>query len=220
MLPGLSGVGGFFNTGIQFVNYASTRDNISNEITATLPTGITSGDLLVAVMTVSDSGTATAETWTTFSPVGWTERRDQNAAPNIRVATKIAGSGETNPVFVPSGTGQIACTILAFRNAAYDTIGTTATSTLNGTITYNDITSAGGFVLAAIASGNDSDANLHVFGAPSGYNAIPMRDSSWGAVQVFYRRVNAGATSGLSSTISGQTGSANNAGVLIGVMEA
>lgn len=200
-----------------YAGFSSTID-IASAITATLPAGVVAGTLLIATMNIADFTAPGAKTWT--GGTGWTELLDQNARPNLRVAYKVAGSGEANPTFTHTGTDgdSYACvSIWAFNRAAYDTIGTIATSTDNGTISYNSITSAGGIVIAVIASGEDTATPT--YGTPSGFTAQAQVNYGRAHQRGYYKAFAAGSVSGLSSTISGFSGSYNS-GVLIGVKAA
>jgi hypothetical protein len=219
-LPGIAGLGGFFTNGLQLVNATSNSTNLQEYITALLPAGVASGDFMIAIMNVTDSPSA-ARTWT--GDTGWTERIDQNARPNLRIATKTAGSSESNPTFTTNGTVggcALSCAIIVFRRAQYDTIGTIATSSTNGTLTYNDITSARGIVLAALCSENGDSDDDPAVGVPSGFSLVVSSGNGRASIRVYSKTMDAGATSGLSSTISGQTATGYNGGILIGVKEA
>jgi hypothetical protein len=219
-LPGIAGLGGFFAGGLQLVNARTSKVNLQDYITALLPSGVASGDFMIAIMNVTDDPSA-ARTWT--GDTGWTELIDQNARPNLRIATKTAGSSESNPTFTTNATGtfiDLSCAIIVFRRAQYDTIGTIATSSTNGTLTYNDITSARGIVLAAFCSENGDGNDDPTVGVPSGFSLVVSSGDGKASIRVYSKTMDAGATSGLSSTISGQTATGYNGGILIGVKEA
>lgn len=90
------------------------------------PTGTTTGDVMLAVMGAS-GGTPT---WT--GDTSWTEIADPGTvASGIRIAYKVAGASEgASYTFTCSTSAQtLSGVILTYRGAAYDTIGSLASST-------------------------------------------------------------------------------------------
>lgn len=105
------------------ISQASTQ-NTSNSTSLVInkPSGTREGDLLVAFMNAP-----AAITWT--GDTGWTEVADQGASPATRVAYKVAGASEgASYTFTLSSTSTGSGTIVAYRNAAYDAIGTIASA--------------------------------------------------------------------------------------------
>lgn len=105
-----------------FINSATTQNGAtSTSLVINKPTNTQSGDLMIAFMS-SDS---TATTWT--GDTGWTEVADQNAAPNLRVAYKVAGGSEpASYTFTAAASRVLAGSILTYRGASYDAIGAIA----------------------------------------------------------------------------------------------
>jgi hypothetical protein len=201
--------------GVAFVGYHGTSGGGSSGLAVSLPAGVQQNDLLIGMVAAYDNSGGGGLTWT--GDTGWNEVLDENAVPNLRVAWKIAGASEPTPTFTNTGspvTTYNTGAVWAFRNAAYDTIGTIATSVANGTVSYNSVTLAGGTAIAVIASGKDT--NTPTYGTPSGFTAQSQLQQTWSYLQSYYKEGVAGSLSGLSSTVSGQI-SALNAGVIIGV---
>lgn len=109
----------------EFVASASTQ-NASSGTTLTInkPTGTVDGDLMVAVMSRASGNTD----WT--SDTGWTEVADQSSNPDLSVAYKVAGPSEPSTYTFTSLTAStFSGSILTYRYAAYDTIGSFTTGT-------------------------------------------------------------------------------------------
>jgi hypothetical protein len=104
----------------EFVASASTQNaSTGTALTINKPTGTVEGDLMVAVMCAS-GGNAT---WTGAS--AWVETADYTQRPDLRIAYKIAGASEPSSyTFTVSSSLTNSGTILTYRYAAYDTIGT------------------------------------------------------------------------------------------------
>jgi hypothetical protein len=109
-----------------FVASASTQNGSSaTTLTINKPTGTVEGDLMVAVMATDGSITG----WS--GDLDWVELADQGSStPSLRVAYKVAGPAEpSNYTFTASSGKILSGTILTYRYAAYDTIGSFTTGT-------------------------------------------------------------------------------------------
>ena len=174
-----------------------------------IPVGVLSGHLLVAVMCSSVNSN---QTW--GGDTGWTERLDQNAPANIRVATLIAGSAEPSSyTFTISAGGNLQGFILAFANASYDNVGVCGTSTLSnpvnaGSTTFSVSGLLLGFFAQTVASGT--------FSAPTGMNlVIADTNLTSPSATVFIENGVSGATGIRTSTSSA---SGNSSACLIGLV--
>lgn len=109
-----------------FVVSVASKENSSNSSSLVIskPTGTREGDLMLALM-----NSESAITWT--GDTGWTEVADQGVAPSTRVAYKVAGASEgASYTFTSSSsTNILSGTIVTYRNAAYDAIGTIQSGT-------------------------------------------------------------------------------------------
>jgi len=105
------------------ISQASTqRTTSASTLTINKPTGTLEGDLMVAVVNNSSNCSWTGDT-------GWTEVADQGSSPSTRIAYKVAGASEgASYVFTSSANGTSSGTIVTYRNAAYDAVGTITSS--------------------------------------------------------------------------------------------
>ncbi len=212
MLPGMSGIGGFAGSEETFLqSYITGTANFSASLIINKPVGTVSGDFLIGTMASQSGGT-----WTGAS--GWTERIDQGVAPTGRAATLMAGGSEPSSyTFTDSSLSVSVGMIMCFRGLQYDTIGGAAdTLTGDGTLNITGITSAGGIIVALVWSNQASGSIAH--STPAGFAKVATAISSpntYVGVSAFYKRVNAGATGGISINITGTTG--ENAGILLGL---
>lgn len=107
----------------EFVASASTSTggNVGT-LVINKPTGTVEGDLMVAVMSKAVDATWTGDT-------GWTEVADQGLNPSLRVAYKVAGASEGGSYTFTANTSSngVSGSILTYRYAAYDTIGSFVT---------------------------------------------------------------------------------------------
>ena len=154
----------------EFVSSSSTQ-NISNGSTLTIskPFGTFEGDLMVAVMAASSNKGA----WPDVT--GWTEVADQvNVSPTLRIAYKVAGSSEGSSYTFTNSTNQmsLAGTILTYRYATYDTIGTFATSDIKLDLPSINVATSQSILIAAAARAGAS-ATL---GTPAGMTALVIDD--------------------------------------------
>lgn len=108
-----------------FIASASTQ-NTANGSTLVInkPSGTVDGDLMVAIMTSTEAANAT---WS--GDTGWTELADNGSAQNARVAYKVASSEGASYTFSTTSSKLLAGSILTYRGASYDAIGSFSSST-------------------------------------------------------------------------------------------
>lgn len=200
--------------GAQLVSAASGGGVFSASLTITKPSGLRSGDVLVAIMAVG--GTAGATTWT--GATGWTERVDQGAEPSLRVATLTAGGSEpASYTFTASRSAtNLFGIILCVRNAQWDVIGSIATQYGAGALAIGGVTSAGGVLIAAVASYAGTPPT---HSTPTGMLLAATEAGFFqGGISAFFQDVQVGATGTRTSTVGGAA--ADTGGVLIGLKAA
>jgi hypothetical protein len=99
----------------------NTSDGTS--LVVSKPVGTQEGDFMIAVL-ASDETQNPSTTWTNSS--GWTEVVDLGIAPSLLVAYKIAAAGEASSyAFTNTVSSRLAGSIVTYRNAAYDNVGST-----------------------------------------------------------------------------------------------
>ena len=189
---------------VEFVAVAS-RKNTANGTTLVIdkPTGTVDGDVMIAVIGVvfEDS------TWTV--PSGWTELYDQGVKPNLCVARRTASSEGASYTFTSSASRVSGGSILTYRNAAYDVIGSATTGTA-ALLTAPQITAAGGVLLASYANVDGVKTFTTPTGMASVVTDVGFGDPAW---HIFSETVGAGATGSRASTQSA-SGTAS-AGILL-----
>lgn len=214
MLPGMSASAGFMSTANDpFWSSASAEVTFATGLTINKPSGVVSGDTLVAI--VAGGGV----TWT--GDTGWTEAIDQGALPGIRVAYKTAGGSEgASYTFTGSSSSTKFGIILCYRGVSWDVIGASVTTlTGDGALAISGVTSGAGtddgVLLAAVASFDTVTATHSV---PSGMRLIASHRESVNnrLLSIFAQTISGGATGTRSSTIGGGT-SSDNGGILIGL---
>ena len=182
-----------------------TSTGSSTFITFTDPhSSESAGDVILALL---GAVTSSATTWTSIG----TERRDQGAKPSLLVSTITGGIGDPAWNFYTSTSTNKAGYLVRFRAAQYDTIGTVATISADGTLTLPGITSAGGVVVAFICAQNACTAST-----PSGFTEIANASLGSQRFVIAYKRVDAGATGAVDSTVTSLSGNTIG-GVLIGL---
>ena len=136
-----------------FIASASTQNaSAGTTLVVNKPSGTQQGDLMVAVMA---GGTNSGITWT--GDTGWTEVADLGAKPSLRLAYKIAGSSEPSSyTFTGSNSITLSGSILTYRSAAYDTIGTFVTSTTPAPAPSISVSANYSMLIAAFANGATS----------------------------------------------------------------
>ena len=207
LIQGASGAG---NAGIEFVASAQTQNSSDNSITVDKPTGTQAGDLLIAACAANGSVTWTGDT-------GWTEVVDQGVIPALRIAYLVAGASEpASYTFTLSKNNNRSAVITAFRNAAYNTVGTISTSASSGIQTASAITlsASASAILAFFVQASDnrtwSNPTSGLISTASDSDGI---SPSW----ALYRELNlpSGSTGTRSSTCSATGGTF--ACVLVGI---
>lgn len=214
MLPGMSAPAGFMSTANDpFWSSASAEVTFATGLTITKPSGVVSGDLLIAIV-LGGNGTWTGDT-------GWTEAIDQGATPGIRVAYKVAGGSEgASYTFTGSASGVKFGIILCYRGVSWDVIGASVTTlTGDGTLAISGVTSGAGTddgVLLAVVATIEAVTSTH--SVPSGMRLIASHRESVSnrLLSIFAQTISGGATGTRSSTIGGGT-TGDNGGILIGL---
>ena len=178
---------------------------------ASVPSGEVTSDFL---LTLCCSARAGGVTWTD-GVADYTERVDQGAQPSLRISTKTDHGAEDVPNVVASVAAVDNDTILAFyqlrfRAGRYDTIGTAATTTGNGTLTLPAITSAGGLALAIVVARPATTVST-----PADFVQIINETTRVMRVAVFSKVVQPGTTGDIDTTIGSIDGTA--AGILLGL---
>jgi hypothetical protein len=191
----------------QDVEYIGVASTLIADTTLTIakPTGTAEGDLMIAFMSCSKLG---GVTWT--GDTGWTEIADLGSAPSARIAYKVAGASEgASYTFTPlsPSSSNLSGSILTFRGAAYDTIGTATTTDLTAipsvTVAQNNS------VLICFAAVLDVSITL---ATPSGMTAIVVDDDATITSSIIATEtVNAGATGTKATSAS----AVNRYGVLV-----
>jgi len=179
----------------------------STSLIITPPDLITNGNELISIMGSSGGD----NTWT--GDTGWTERVDEGAQPNLRVATKVASSESGDYTFTYAQSRGLAGVILNFKGFSYETIGIVHN---NGggdaDVVAPTITAAsdGSILLAFFVDTTDTRA----FSTPSGMtNILSDDDADSPSISVFQETVGSGATGTRTSTPSG--GGGDSSGVLL-----
>lgn len=188
------------------VGQSAVVQSNSNTLVLSRPSGVQIGDLLVALM-----ANGVHDTWT--GDTGWTEQLDSGVLPGMRLATKVAGASEASSyTFTTSGGPSQSGIILAYRNAAFDLVGSVVNDNRGGSFSAPSITmTADGMLLGFFAIARPEVS----FTAPSGM-ALLASDTDTGnpSFAVFAQESAIGAT-GTRSTTPSLGGSAG--GVLIGI---
>lgn len=196
----------------KFLGYAAANVSGSTTIVVNKPAGVQDGDLMIAVM-------VTPSFPTTAGPAGWSKVLTQGTNPGMDAFTKTAASEPSDYTFTLSAAANPAIQILAFRNAAFDVVGSLDTITGTGDITIPAITSDGGLVIAAVGGWSASSGSTT--STPSGMTLIHTETkagSPYTKLATFLQKVSAGSTGTRISTIG--VNNSFSAGVLIGVKRA
>ncbi len=109
-------------TGPFLISQTYVQNTSVTSSTVSKPLGTREGDLMIATM-----ATTTSTGWS--GATGWTEVADQiTAAPSLRVAYKVATASEPSSYsFTSTSAGTHSSSIVTYRNAAYDAIGSITT---------------------------------------------------------------------------------------------
>lgn len=197
---------------ITVVGVEKTSPSTSTSLVINKPSGVVSGDLLIAFTVTSNRADGV------FSPpAGWTEQAQSNDGgnnPDIAVYTKTAGGAEgASYTFTYGSSKSLSGCIVALRNATYDTI---SALTRDASTTRN---------IASVTVANTRSALLAVIAITGGSQTItPPTDMTaltsesggtspnWSVV--FKRPVPSGATGAKTAT---STGSANSGTYMLAV---
>ncbi len=194
---------------IEYIGSSTTQIASGGSIVVSKPSGTTEGDLMIMFGSVSGPN----RTWT--GDTGWTEVIDQNERPSLRVAYKLASSSEpstyTFSLNQTTSSGASA-SILTYRNASYDTIGSITTGT--NPLVLPSVTAASNFSFL-IAFGARGSASI-TLGTPTGMTArVTENDATGPSYKICDESINAGA----SGTRSMSTGSTTEVGGLMLVIK-
>lgn len=192
---------------------SNETSNGSSTVTVNKPTGVVSGNLLIAIM----AGGASSITWT--GDTGWTEVADQNASPNLRVAYKVAGSSEpASYTFTTSSAVNKSAIVAAFSNASYGQIGsfgTVVVTSSTSTVTAPSITIAGSGSVLLAAFGANGAIGTGWGTAPSGMSIAAVEEGAVNAATALYYASVSSGVSGDRTVSFNTSGSSSLVGVLI-----
>jgi len=187
----------------QFIASAQTQRTTSGStLNISKPSGTIQGDLMVAFM--SSGATLSDRTWSV--PSGWTELVDQDDPPNFLAAYKVAGAseGSSYTFTMSSSASDIAGTILTYRNAAYDIIGSLSTN--SSTLTLASITaSLGNSVLIAALFRPSSSVTITQSGGSTMDVKVTDNVGDPPSFRIFDELVSAGATGTRSFSMGGSS---------------
>jgi hypothetical protein len=191
----------------------ATTFNTANSTTLVIdkPSGVSDSApaLLVAVM-FSTSQAGDAETWT--GDTSWNEVLDHANGGALRVAWKQSGAGEpSNYTFTGSVNSTKGGMILAFPNAAYDTIGSVVTASGGLPVTATGLTAASNnsFLIGFVVVRGEQVTSFACSGMTS---RAQDNDAQGSSAAVFTEAINAGATG--SRTFTGTSSNAARAVLL------
>ena len=194
------------------VNTAQTAPSgtSSTTISLSVPSGVQNGDLLIAIVS---AGGGAVSSWTQASFTFALSETSRN--PNLAVAYRIASSEPASYTFTAGASALLGAQMIAFRGAAWDTIGTIATTNNTNTLAANGITVAqnNAILLGAWAINNPSSTFTTPTGMSLVASSLTANNPNWA---VFSQNVSAGATSTRSSTFN--TSTANASAVLFSLI--
>jgi len=170
---------------------------------------LTAGDLMISVIAITGGA---AVGWT--PPAGWTEVIDQGASPNLHISWKIATSSETAAVWTATANPVTGiATILGFRNALLDVVGTTATPvTGTNTMTVPAITTTANNAVVVLITGGSTHNGGQLL---SNYTSITTQFNTAAVQAQYIVQVTAGSTGTVGFNFS--SGSGNATGVLVSI---
>ena len=200
--------GGGFRLPILVGSEKSTLSGSATTVSVNKPTGVTDGDILLAIMVGGDG----VGTWTGDTGFSETGLFDQGANPSLRAAIKTAASEGASYTFTSSTSLPLVAHIIALRFATLDISGSIVTRSGDGSLDITGITAAGGFAIAAVGSGKSA---TRTHSTPIGFSALQSKLNTDTLLSTFIKQVDAGATGTVSSTIGG--GAGTTAGALIGI---
>lgn len=193
-----------------FIASASTQNtSTGSTLVINKPTGTVDGDLMVAFMCCDGNRTWTGDT-------GWTEILDQGSTPNLRIVYKIASSEGSTYTFTTSASATSAGSILTYRSANYDTIGTITTGA-NPLIVTSVSASTTNCMLLGVATRTSS--NLTITAPGSMTTRVTDNDGTSPSYCIAEEQLTSSGASG-TRTFSGLSGSANTAGILLTIKPA
>lgn len=193
-------------------NNATAQNTVAGAtLSITKPTGVVDGNLLVSIVA---SNAGAARTWT--PDTGWTERLDENAEPNIEVATKVASSEGASYTFTESAsTDKLGGIIINYATAVFDVIGAVSSPANPPVAPSITVSNANSVVLAIFMNSSQSIA----FTTPAGWTLVATDvDGTNGPSYIICEKsFGAGATGTVSSTPSGAPGTtlSKSVGVLL-----
>lgn len=176
--------------------------NISNATSLSIgsPTGIQVGDLLVSCVGSSSSSV----NFPTVS--GWTEVFDSGSmSVKYKVATDTDGSG----TFTVSDPTLLSGSIVVFRNADYDNVGTLVSTTASPLVSSNISASVPDCVLLAFVYKYIS--SVFITSTEMDSNLISNSDSNSPSLAVFMNTLSAAGWTGTKSFVVGSSGTYGDA---------
>lgn len=180
---------------VTFIASASTQNTVNgNTLVVNKPAGTQQGDLMIAFMCEEGAN------FTFTGDTGWTEIADQGVRPNLRIAYKIAGASEgSSYAFTSSANNHlISGSILTYRNAAFDVIGSIAENARPLVVSGINVSINASVLLAFLVR----DQPSYTIPTPSGMSVVVTdNDSSACSYRIFSQSVNAGATGSRSSDL-------------------
>lgn len=180
---------------IKFVG-SSSAQVLTGNLTINVPTGTSSGKLMIAFIVSEDTGK------NINAPTGWTVFSDNTNGRAIQY--KIASDSETSYTWnTNSEDFNSQGFILTYSNALADVVGTfssNSTPTVAPSITVTNNNSL------ALAWFNRQASGSITFTTPTGWTALVSEsDANAPSSAIFYKNVDAGATGTVTSTPSSNT---------------
>lgn len=188
--------------GIPFVASASAYNTVdSTTLDISKPTGVVSGDILIAFV-ACNTGTGSGA-WT--MPSGWTEVLDESSGTRVGIAYKVAGGSEPSTyTFTQALTNKrLGGVIVAYTGLSYQSIGTNSYPSQ----TALSITTTGSYslLIGAFADTNSNKALTAPFGMTSaGYT---YNTSNGPSLLLAHQVVQSGATGSRTTTGGADTSS-------------
>lgn len=195
-LRAAAGNQGASTDGIQYIGQTSGNSG-TNTLTLAVPTGTKAGDLLVAFGYAASDGTLWSATgsWTITNPTTTTP-------PRFTVFYTFASSITSFTFSQPEATSDIGITLMSFRNAEIDVIGSLATAA--NPLVLPSVTASFNNSLQLLVAGGNTD---YPSATPSGFTELYLNTSitqpDWG---VYYKEnIASGATGNVSVSMSGSS---------------
>lgn len=184
---------------LSYVGISSNEVGATTTLTLSPPAGVAQGDLLIALVLYNGTDAG-------WSASGWTEVRD---ASGRAVYWKTAGASEGNSTFTFGTTSTLSGHMIAYRNAAYDVVGTTQADPA-ASIT---LSSAGSVV---ILFASRATAGSVTWSGQTGFTTLVTEGNLGAPSSAVYHKLN--QPSGATGTVAILTLSAT--GFLVGVKPA